>query len=108
MSALSVISSETTPLRCDADVGHVQELVRDAAVSAKLSPADQAKIVTAASELARNTLTYGGGGAAVIETVTDGCRQGIRALFRDAGSGTADAGLALTDGTRAQVTKWAR
>jgi serine/threonine-protein kinase RsbT len=68
------------------------------AVTAKLSLVDQTKLVTAASELARNTLIYGGGGAAQLELVVDGRRSGVRVSFVDEGPGIADVDLALTDG----------
>jgi serine/threonine-protein kinase RsbT len=98
MAELSVLRTDEVPIHTDADVVRVRQLVRTAAVAAKLSLVDQTKIVTAASELARNTLIYGGGGQAVVETVNDGRRRGIRALFRDEGPGIADVDLALTDG----------
>jgi serine/threonine-protein kinase RsbT len=59
---------------------------------------DQTKIVTATSELARNTVSYGGGGTLRIETLEDGLRKGLRLTFEDHGPGIADIGLALTDG----------
>lgn len=80
------------------DVVRVRQAVRAVAVEAKLSLVDQTKLVTAASELARNTLIYGGGGHAVIEHVTDERRRGVRVLFADDGPGIADVQLALTDG----------
>lgn len=82
----------------DEDVVRVRQVVRAAAVAAKLSLVDQTKLVTAASELARNTLVYGGGGQAVVEQVENGRRQGIRAVFSDSGPGIPDVELALTDG----------
>ena len=59
---------------------------------------DQTKIVTAASELARNTMTYGGGGTLRLETIDEGPRKGLRLTFEDHGPGIADIALALTDG----------
>lgn len=59
---------------------------------------DQTKIVTAASELARNTLMHGGGGRAVLEIVGDGVRRGLRLVFEDEGPGIADIALAMKDG----------
>ena len=82
----------------DEDVVRVRQLVRAHAVAAKLSLVDQTKLVTAASELARNTLVYGGGGEAIIETIDNGTRVGVRIVFSDKGPGIADVGLALTDG----------
>ncbi|MGI5321099.1 ATP-binding protein [Actinomadura nitritigenes] len=92
-------SGEEAPLRSNDDVVRVRQLVRVAASAAGMSLVDQTKIVTAASELARNTLVYGGGGAVRIERVTSpGGRAGIRITFRDEGPGIADVDLALTDG----------
>ncbi|GAA0211646.1 ATP-binding protein [Actinomadura nitritigenes] len=92
-------SGEEAPLRSNDDVVRVRQLVRVAASAAGMSLVDQTKIVTAASELARNTLVYGGGGAVSIEQVTNtGGRAGIRITFRDEGPGIADVDLALTDG----------
>jgi serine/threonine-protein kinase RsbT len=68
------------------------------AVEAGLSLVDQTKIVTAASELARNTIDYGGGGEAVLELVEDGGRRGVRLTFADQGPGIADIEQALRDG----------
>jgi serine/threonine-protein kinase RsbT len=82
----------------DEDVVRVRQLVRAHAVAAKLSLVDQTKLVTAASELARNTLVYGGGGEAGIETIDNGNRVGVRIVFSDKGPGIADIQLALTDG----------
>ncbi|GIF26970.1 serine/threonine-protein kinase RsbT [Actinoplanes tereljensis] len=82
----------------DQDVVRVRQLVRTVSVAVKLSLVDQTKLVTAASELARNTLVYGGGGSAEVATVNNGRRQGIRIVFADQGPGIADLDLALTDG----------
>ena len=77
----------------DQDVVRVRQLVRTVAVSVKLSLVDQTKLVTAASELARNTLVYGGGGTVEVDRVDNGRRQGIRIVFRDQGPGIADLDL---------------
>jgi serine/threonine-protein kinase RsbT len=82
----------------DQDVVRVRQLVRTEAVAVKLSLVDQTKIVTAASELARNTLVYGGGGTVEVSRVDNGRRQGIRIVFADQGPGIADLDLAFTDG----------
>jgi serine/threonine-protein kinase RsbT len=80
------------------DVVRVRQLVRVRAQTARLSLVDQTKLVTAASELARNIVTYGGSGMVRVETVTRDSRQGIQATFSDSGPGIPDLELALTDG----------
>ncbi|AHH97939.1 anti-sigma regulatory factor [Kutzneria viridogrisea] len=82
----------------DEDVVRVRQVVRGFALRAKLSLVDQTKLVTAASELARNAVNYGGGGQAVVELVGNGRRVGVRARFADDGPGISDVELALTDG----------
>lgn len=86
------------PIETDSDVVRIRQVVRTLAVTAKLSLVDQTKMVTAASELARNTLVYGGGGFMLIDIVDNGRRRGVRAVFTDAGPGIPDIDLALTDG----------
>lgn len=86
------------PISTDEDVVRVRQIVRTAAVAAKLSLVDQTKLVTAASELARNTLVHGGGGRAEVELVGKGIRRGVRAVFVDEGPGIPDIDLALTEG----------
>lgn len=82
----------------DEDVVRVRQLVRTVAVAAKLSLVDQTKLVTAASELARNTLVYGGGGSAEVAPAENGRRRGVQIVFIDEGPGIPDLDLALTDG----------
>jgi serine/threonine-protein kinase RsbT len=82
----------------DADVVRVRQTVRGMAVQAGLTLVDQTKLITAASELARNTLVYGGGGRAMVSIVPNGSRNGVRAEFVDEGPGIADVSLALQDG----------
>lgn len=91
-------AGERIPVTSDQDVVRVRQLVRTVAVAVKLSLVDQTKLVTAASELARNTLVYGGGGAVEVLRVDNGRRQGIKIVFSDQGPGIADLDLALTDG----------
>jgi serine/threonine-protein kinase RsbT len=67
-------------------------------VELRFSLVDQTKIVTAASELARNTLDYGGGGTVKLEVLQDGIRQGLQLMFEDKGPGIPDIELALKDG----------
>lgn len=139
---MSDVGPEGEPQRLeigdDKDVVRVRQAVRLAALAAKLPLVDQTKLVTAASELARNTLIHGGGGYATVAGVHNGRRAGVRAEFVDTGPGIADLGLAFTDGyttggglglglsgsrrlvdefeidttpgagTRISVTKWAR
>ncbi|MGY0005634.1 ATP-binding protein [Micromonospora sp. I033] len=88
----------TQAIRSDEDVVRVRQLVRTTAVAVKLSLVDQTKLVTAASELARNTLIYGGGGSAEVVTVEDGRRRGVRIVFADQGPGIPDLDEAFTDG----------
>jgi len=90
--------SDRIEVRSDQDVVRVRQLVRTVAVAVKLSLVDQTKIVTAASELARNTLVYGGGGTVEVARVDNGRRPGIRIVFADQGPGIADLDLAFTDG----------
>ncbi len=90
--------NETRPVRSDSDVVAVRQTVRAWAVEGGFSLIDQTKLVTAASELARNTLIYGGGGEVRLEVVRDGARRGIRLVFEDRGPGIADVEQALRDG----------
>jgi len=90
--------TERIEVTADQDVVRVRQLVRTVAVGVNLSLVDQTKLVTAASELARNTLVYGGGGTVEIGQVQNGRRAGIRIVFTDRGPGIADVELALTDG----------
>lgn len=92
------MTSETLPIRNDSDVVAVRQAVRTAAASMRFSVVDQTKIVTATSELARNTLIYGGGGEATISQVSVNGREGLRIVFEDKGPGIADIERALTDG----------
>jgi serine/threonine-protein kinase RsbT len=95
---LIVEKNEILPVRSGDDVVRVRREVRAHAIGAGFSLVDQTKVVTAASEIARNTLDYGGGGEARLETVRLGVRRGVRLTFTDKGPGIADLKLALTDG----------
>ena len=86
------------PIRSSDDVVRVRQAVRTRAVAAGFSLVDQTKLVTAASEVARNTVDYGGGGTIRIETLRDGGRRGVRLTFADEGPGIADLAKAMTDG----------
>ena len=90
--------ANTLQIRISDDVVRVRQEVRARAVDVGLSLVDQTKIVTAASELARNALEYGGGGECLIEAINDGIRKGLRLTFEDKGPGIPDLDLALTDG----------
>ena len=85
-------------LNASEDVVRMRAAVRQAAIAQGLSLVDQTKVVTAASELARNALDYGGGGAVDIELVQNGVRPGVRLTFVDRGPGIADIEQALKDG----------
>lgn len=89
---------EVLPLRGSEDVVVVRQRVRALASREGLKLVDQTKIVTAASELARNTVIYGGGGTALLEAVEAGERRGVRLTFEDHGPGIADIDLAMRDG----------
>jgi serine/threonine-protein kinase RsbT len=92
------VNRTTLPLRNDEDVVGLRKQVRERAVAIALSLVDQTKLVTAASELARNTLKYGGGGEVHLDSLSDGVRQGLGLLFIDGGQGIADIDQALRDG----------
>ncbi|TFW20840.1 anti-sigma regulatory factor [Massilia arenosa] len=85
-------------LRSDEDVVRLRQLVREQMVAAGFSLIDQTKMVTASSELARNTLRYGGGGEAKLSRLTNGLRHGLGLEFIDHGPGIPDIDLALKDG----------
>ena len=90
---------EGLPIRSGDDVVRVRQQVRVVAARSGLSLVDQTKLVTAASELARNALVHGGGGTARVEVVTSGAgKPGVRIDFTDDGPGILDVDLALTDG----------
>lgn len=85
-------------ITASADVVRVRQAVRQMAIELKFGLVDQTKIVTAASELARNTLTHGGGGTIKIEAMEHCFRQGLRLVFQDQGPGIPDLELAIKDG----------
>jgi serine/threonine-protein kinase RsbT len=95
---MQVLSAESLPIRSSEDIVIVRQAVRKRAVSLGLGLVDQTKFVTAASELARNTLDYGGGGAVQIELVDNGRKSGVRLVFEDQGPGIPDIDLALKEG----------
>ena len=85
-------------LREEDDVVRARQAVRRVAAALGFTLVDQTKVVTAASEIARNTVTYGGGGALRLESVENGSRRGLRLTFEDHGPGIRDVELALRDG----------
>jgi len=93
-----VSRSDKLPVASDGDIVAVRQRVRSLAVELGFSLVNQTKIVTAASELARNTVVHGGGGTVEIEVLVDGARRGIRLTFRDHGPGIPDLAAALRDG----------
>jgi serine/threonine-protein kinase RsbT len=89
---------EVREIRGSEDVVRARQAARTLAVEAGFGLVDQTRIVTAVSELARNTLVHGGGGVATLEIVNDKERLGIRAVFRDQGPGIPDVDQAIRDG----------
>jgi serine/threonine-protein kinase RsbT len=92
------VSRMSLPLRSDEDVVALRRHVRERAVAIAFSLVDQTKLVTAASELARNTIKYGGGGDVYLDALEDGFKRGVGLVFYDRGPGIADLDLALRDG----------
>lgn len=93
-----VVKSVELPLRAQEDVVIVRQNARSFAVEIGLTIVDQTKIITAASELARNTVIHGGGGKAILEIVKEGPKQGLQLVFEDAGPGISDIERAMQDG----------
>ena len=91
-------NGDVLAIRTSTDVVMVRQSVRALAAQMGFSLVDQTKLVTAASELARNALEHGGGGTAKLEVVTQGVRTGIKLTFEDKGPGIPDVQLAMTDG----------
>jgi serine/threonine-protein kinase RsbT len=98
MTGMAVLKHETLPVRSENDVVLVRQVVRKWTAELTFSLVDQTKIVTAASELARNTLIHGGGGSVRLEVLSEGMRKGLRLAFEDQGAGIPDIELALKDG----------
>jgi len=94
----TVLKTEIISVTTSGDIVAVRHAVRRQAVKINLSLVDQTKIVTAASELARNMLIYGGGGEVTLEVLQEGVRHGLRVHFVDDGPGIPDIDLALRDG----------
>lgn len=92
------VDAQILPLRSDEDVVRLRQSVREQMIASGFSLIEQTKMITAASELARNTLRYGGGGEAHLLNLQNGLRRGIGLTFVDHGPGIADIAQALTDG----------
>ena len=95
---MNVLKRETHPLKNSNDVVLARQKVRQWAIELRFSLVDQTKLVTAASELARNALDHGRGGAMLLELVSNGAKSGLRLTFEDQGPGIPDIALALKDG----------
>jgi serine/threonine-protein kinase RsbT len=95
---MTVVKDETMSIKSSEDVVRVRQVARQLAAEQGLSLVDQTKIVTAASELARNTLDHGGGGTVKLEAINSEARRGLRLTFEDNGPGIPDIALALKDG----------
>lgn len=94
---MAIVSNETVPVAAEGDVVAVRRRVRDVLIQLGFNLVDQTKFVTAASELARNTIIHGGGGEMRLETL-NGPRTGLRLIFEDHGPGISDVDMALRDG----------
>ena len=95
---MTVLLSDQRAVQTAEDVVGIRQAVRQRAVELGFNLVDQTKIVTAASELARNTMQYGGGGTVTIEAIEEMGRRGLRLTFADQGPGIADLDLAMKDG----------
>lgn len=95
---MQVLSAESIPLRTSDDVVLVRQAARKLAVALGFGIVDQTKLVTASSELARNTVDYAGGGTVRLETLRQDRKSGVRLVFEDQGPGIPDIDLALRDG----------
>jgi serine/threonine-protein kinase RsbT len=93
-----VVKTSRLELRTEQDVVRARQEVRQHAQALRFSLVDQTKLVTAASELARNAVIHGGGGSMEVEVLEEGGRRGLRLHFADKGPGIADMGLAMTEG----------
>lgn len=95
---MQVIKSDIMSIQTESDIVQARQIVRKWAIEQSFPLVDQTKIITAASELARNTLIYGKGGTMKLEAMINGIRKGLRLTFEDKGPGIADIDRALTDG----------
>lgn len=92
------VRTDRAPLRSDQDIVGVRQIVRAWCLGIQMGLVDLTKLVTAASEIARNTVEYGKGGTLTIDEVRDGVRRGLRLTFEDNGPGIASIERAMTDG----------
>ncbi len=95
---MAPLRQETLPINSSDDVVRIRQAVRDLAIELRFSLVDQTKIVTAASELARNAIDYAGGGTVLIEALNGGGKRGLRLTFEDHGPGIPNVEQALKDG----------
>ena len=95
---MNPVKSDSVPVRNEQDIVLVRQLVRKLSQELSFSLVDQTKMVTAASELARNAVVYGGGGTMHWDVLAEGMRNGLRLCFADQGPGIANMDLAMTDG----------
>ena len=95
---MSLTKCETLPMRTGDDIVLARQALRARMVELAFSLVAQTKMVTAASELGRNTVRFGGGGTARLESLVDGGRTGVRATFEDQGRGIANIEQALSNG----------
>ncbi len=93
-----LLKSESIPIFAEEDIVRSRQLTRQWAIQSGFKLVDQTKIVTAVSELARNTLVHGKGGYMLLESIEKNLRKGLRAIFEDKGPGIPDVGLALSSG----------
>ena len=96
--AMPVVKAERCPVRSGDDIVRIRQIVRQWTVELGFSLVEQTKIVTAASEIARNTLDHGGGGEALVESLSENGRRGLRLVFTDKGPGIENIDQALKDG----------
>lgn len=95
---MTVLLKDQRPIQTSDDIVAIRQAVRQRAVELGFNLVDQTKIVTAASELARNTVQYGGGGQVTIEGIEEFGRRGLRLTFDDEGPGIPDIDVAMKDG----------
>ena len=95
---MSESETETLPIRSETDIVLIRQAVRNRTAELGFSLVDQTKMITAASELARNSLDYGGGGVVHFQIVENGVKRGLQLTFQDEGPGIQDVDLAMSDG----------